>query len=140
MVSGLSSFNSMVYHSNFIKYTALILALLPLVAGGSLFCYAHWLPCECVHHKSSSCCQKTECDQEHKCTCDQHKCSNIDQPVLTTPRNTNLSVSGFQDYACDCTSAVSVNHQPAETGFRDAVTKSSAPVVRLHLLFRSLLI
>jgi len=133
---------------NLVKYPLFMIAILPTLLGGHLFCCAYDLPCEHTHHESlesrpiTSCCLDVHFEHECEYTCDHtHHCQGNDQPAITPSRSINKTVKLFSIPVCDCTPVASVCHQFQVTGFHNTIVESfSALPVRLHLLYRSLLI
>ena len=77
-------FDSMGHILSFIKYPILVLALLPIVMGGHLFCCAHWQ----YHDESSECSSPTNGYQETPYDREQ-ECNGSGQSAVTSSRNVN---------------------------------------------------
>ena len=123
----------------FAKYPVLILALLPM--GGHLFCCAHCHSCcEQTHHDASEYLQPVHCCQEtpykHK-----HECNGNSQPVIVSRRSGDESVKPFWISFTGLSAFIPVLCEPALVNDPHVIPLSpSALPVRLHLLYRSLLI
>ena len=138
-------------YSGFVRYPVLFLAVLHALSGGHVVCHAHFVP-QPVATPSASCAEYDCChphdqvpeDRQPACCClddfcnGEHPCNSNEQPAIVAPRSVNESVDLFQIPLGDFISQTSA---PLLTGFRGIVTVCpSAPPVRLHLFYRSLLI
>ena len=123
----------------FAQYPVLILALLPM--GGHLFCCAHCHSCEHIHHEAESllpvnCCQCQETPCNHK-----HECNSSDQPVIMPQRSNDESVKPLWTAFESFSAFVPVIGESAVVSCLHDISPSlSALPVRLHMLYRSLLI
>ena len=133
---------------NLVKYPLFIIAILPTVLGGHLFCCAYDLPCEHTHHETlesrpiTSCCLEVSFDHKCEYVCDHtHDCQGNDQPAITPSRGINKTLKPFSIFVCDCIPVASACQQLLATGFHEKIVEhSSALPVRLHLFYRLLLI
>jgi hypothetical protein len=125
----------------FIRYFAILLAVLYVLADGHLLC-EHF---HCVHsdsHSEHDC--GRDCSQpmpeEHDDPCN-HECNNGERPVVLVQRNVEESVDLLKNLSVGFTFVCSMEVPAENVGFRDVVTACpSASSLRLHLLYRSLLI
>ena len=120
------------------KYLIRFLVLLYMLVTAHLVCCAH------THPEES---HSQHCSGEHPVMCccqnghDAHACNEAEQPMIRVQRDVDEAVKLFPISLLAFVSDVPVTHSLHSTGICDAATISlAAPSVRLHLLYRSLLI
>jgi len=125
-----------------IQYLVLCLAFLYAFAGGHFLC-AHSVShlehqCDQTHHQTpkdhspSCCCPVDSGGQKHRC----HS-----QPVIIVHRGVKESTNSLQNPYIAFVSVFPEEGSPGTSSLHDAnVVSLSVPPVRLHLLYRSLLI
>ena len=136
---------SMYYYHDFMKCSVIVLILLYALAGGHGLCaYLHCSypsshsnrHCGDSHHQEdeSSCCSGDPCHGKHHCD------GNDQSPVIVR-RGTWDSANPLTVPFVDFVALGVIEPPPGNVSFREAVPVGhSALPVRLHLLYRSLLI
>ena len=112
--------------SDFIRFFAVLLAMLCASPDGSLLC-THF---HCQHSASQPPSDPYD-----------HEYDDEEQPAVLVQRSVDESVSPAPNCVADFVSSVPAKCPPEMVGFRDTVTASPSSLsLRLHLLYRSLLI
>ena len=143
--AGSNTLGSMYHYHGLMKYPVVVLILLYALAGGHTLC-AYWHcphptphcdhPCGDSHHQEEEpcCCPDEPCSRKHHC-------DGNDQPTIVVRRDVDDTTNPLTVPFLDCVAFVGIELPPVGIVLHDAVAVcSSALPVRLHLLYRSLLI
>jgi len=130
-------------YSRFIRHFAVLSVVLYALSDGHLFCAhfhcSHAAPqrkyddcgCDHSHHPASE-------EQEEPC---DHECLDTVQPAIRVHGGVNELEYLLQNFSVGFVTATPTECQPNGGGARDvSMTHYSAASLRLHLLYRSLLI
>ena len=133
---------------DFIRYFVVFLIIQYILSDGHLLC-AHFHCSHTAPHGGRNCgndhsCRQSPKDMRETCVpcepCD-HECNGSVKHAFRVQRNVDESVNLLQNLSTDCVIALPYEVLSDRCGYRDAITDyPSALSVRLHLLYRSLLI
>ena len=133
------------YH-DFIRYLAVCLIVAYASTGGHVLCaichFSHSLE-HAEHHCGHSQCQPSEVPPPTHCEsepCEGHPCDIDELPDVILPRSNDEPISPPSVSSSIVGSDVSVKYQPSLIDFRTITSHTDALSLRLHLLYRVLVI